>query len=260
MCLPRLSVAALPRALFQVFGAVHPHRAGRGSGRTCCQLLPRALIASCAGWLLAVWLGCGILAGAAPPVMNARPGSPEFALQADRLADPEAHAIRMAHGEAIVPCPLQAVEGTLGRSGLRVQSLSSQEGEGTLSLRLRALGRTSGLAVVPENGSVSVVAGVARLTRPGVVEECSTSAAGVRQDFVVLQAPTGAGVLSLELGVMGGTVAARGQAVSLTLPSGRKLVYHRLHVTDATGRVLPATMLAPTPTVIRIEVQDADAV
>ena len=68
MCLPRLFPAAFPRALFQVFGAVHRRRAGRVSARTCCQLLPRAPNTRLGGCLLAVWLGCGLLVEAAPPV------------------------------------------------------------------------------------------------------------------------------------------------------------------------------------------------
>lgn len=48
--------------------------------------------------------------------------------------------------------------------------------------------------------------------------------------------------------------------VKLTLTdSGRALVYSRLHVVDATGRKLTATMSAPTADAVVIHVRDEDA-
>jgi hypothetical protein len=93
------------------------------------------------------------------------------------------------------------------------------------------------------SGSVNVTDQVARFRRPGLTEEYSVSVDGVRQDFLIAQPPTGTGELRLELDVTGATVEPLGNGVRLTLRgSGRQLAYHRLHVTDATGRELPARM------------------
>ena len=47
-----------------------------------------------------------------------------------------------------------------------------------------------------------------RFTRPGLVEEYSVSMDGVRQDFVVLERPSGAGELAVRLAVSGGQQTA----------------------------------------------------
>ena len=49
-----------------------------------------------------------------------------------------------------------------------------------------------------------------RFTRPGLVEEYSVSMDGVRQDFVVLERPSGAGELAVRLAVSGGQRPADG--------------------------------------------------
>jgi hypothetical protein len=97
---------------------------------------------------------------------------------------------------------------------------------------------------MPAMGRVETSENVTRFIRPGLTEEYSVSVDGVRQDFLIAQPPVGGtGELRLELDVTGATVAPLGNGVQLTLPgSGRQLAYHRLHVTDATGRELPARM------------------
>ena len=186
-------------------------------------------------------------------------GAVELSAEANRLAGAETQGIRLDHGRAVVPCPLQGVEGVVDSSGLVIRSVSPTEGEGASSLRVRSFGRTAGPTTVPGPGTVSATSSLAKLTRPRMVEEFSTSEDGVRQDFVVRQSPPGSGTLVLDVGVDGATAAGDGRGVSLTLESGRRLVYHRLRVTDATGRTLAATMQAPAATAIRIEVQDAGA-
>jgi hypothetical protein len=96
---------------------------------------------------------------------------------------------------------------------------------------------------MPAMGRVETSENVTRFIRPGLTEEYSVSVDGVRQDFLIAQPPVGTGELRLELDITGATVAPLGNGVRLTLPdSGRQLAYHRLHVTDATGRELPARM------------------
>src|SRR5438034_8786100 len=58
----------------------------------------------------------------------------------------------------------------------------------------------------PPTGAVSLDGQTARFTRPGLVEEYSVSMDGVRQDFVVLERPAGAGELAVRLAVSGARV------------------------------------------------------
>jgi hypothetical protein len=115
------------------------------------------------------------------------------------------------------------------------------------------------------HGTISVREEHVQFHRPGVTEEYSVSVDGVRQDFLIAQPPVGTGELRLELDVTGAAVAPLGNGVRLTLPgSGRQLAYHRLHVTDATGRELPARMEVaaerPAATKLAVLVNDANAV
>src|SRR5437667_5252771 len=66
---------------------------------------------------------------------------------------------------------------------------------------------------------------------------------GVRQDFVVLERPAGAGELALWLAVSGARVEPAAGGAQLVLEnSGRKIAYSRLRVTDASGKELTAQM------------------
>jgi hypothetical protein len=100
-----------------------------------------------------------------------------------------------------------------------------------------------GEGLLPRTGSVSIVGQTARLSRPGLREEYSVSMDGVRQDFIVEQAPDSPtdGELVVRLAVSGAQVEAAAAGARLVLAhSGRKIAYSRLRVTDATGRELPA--------------------
>jgi hypothetical protein len=90
---------------------------------------------------------------------------------------------------------------------------------------------------------VEVADKLVRFVRPGVTEEYSVSMDGVRQDFIIEQRPGGAGELALWLDVRGASIEPTPGGAQLVLEnSGRKIAYDRLHVTDATGKELPARM------------------
>jgi hypothetical protein len=94
-------------------------------------------------------------------------------------------------------------------------------------------------------GIISVAGQTVRFTRPGLVEEYSVSMDGVRQDFIVEQAPLSplGGELVVKLAVDGAQVETAADGARLVLAnSGRKIAYSRLRVTDATGKELPARM------------------
>jgi hypothetical protein len=131
--------------------------------------------------------------------------------------------------------------------------------------RLPTCATAEGPVAMPAMGRVETSENVTRFIRPGLTEEYSVSVDGVRQDFLIAQPPVGTGELRLELDVTGATVAPLGNGVRLTVPgSGRQLAYHRLHVTDATGRELPAQMEVaaemPDATKLAVLVDDANAV
>ncbi|WP_295443191.1 hypothetical protein [uncultured Thiodictyon sp.] len=75
------------------------------------------------------------------------------------------------------------------------------------------------------------------LERGPLTEILTASGDGLRQDFVVEQAPAGKEPLTLTLALEGATASAAPAGVALTLPGGRQLSYHRLHITDAAGQV-----------------------
>ena len=93
------------------------------------------------------------------------------------------------------------------------------------------------------DGAVSVKGQTVRFSRPGLTEEYTVSMDGVRQDFIVEQAPPGLpmGELVVKLAVTGAKVEAARYGAMLALEnSGRKIAYGRLRVTDARGKELPA--------------------
>src|SRR5206468_1490154 len=97
--------------------------------------------------------------------------------------------------------------------------------------------------VLPLIGNLEVVGKLARLIRPGLVEEYSVSMDGVRQDFLISQRPDGTSELQVRLDVAGARVEPAASGVQLVLArSGRKIAYSRLRVTDAYGKELPARM------------------
>jgi len=92
---------------------------------------------------------------------------------------------------------------------------------------------------------VSVDGQTVRFSRLGLTEEYSVSMDGVRQDFIVEQAPPSppGGELVVKLAVSGASVEPAPVGAQLVLEnSGRKIAYNRLRVTDATGKELTARM------------------
>ena len=130
----------------------------------------------------------------------------------------------------------QVVATAVGRCGLSVERGASERlsvGAATHALRLS------------DAGTVTIEGQTVRFVRPGLTEEYSVSADGVRQDFVVLEKPAvaGEGRLCLLLAVTGARAERAGQGAQLVLEkSGRKIAYSRLRVSDATGQELPARM------------------
>ena len=219
-----------------------------------------------------------LLLAAVPPLpasaRTARPGTAEtpktiplnqLGATADQQLTDQQPGIRPTATGAAIQAVLQDLAGDLTPQGLWLHS-TAEDDPASHPFRIKAAALGRGVAVArpfAENGPVQVSDNLARWLRPGVVEEYSTSTDGVRQDFLLNERPAGREPLRLELAVTGAQVMpAQGADNSVTLVlagSGRQLVYHQLHVTDADGRTLPAQMTANTIGSITLLVQDQSA-
>jgi hypothetical protein len=158
----------------------------------------------------------------------------------------------------ILPAPMQDLRGELTSHGLTVHSTADEsEGQGSLSLIPQSLYKGSAMAIPA--GTVSLRGEVLQLDRGVVREEFRTSTDGIRQDFIISQRPAGNQALELTLAVQGARVRAAQGGVSLTLESGRKLLYDKLHITDADGVVLQGSLVAIDAERLAIFVQDFGA-
>jgi hypothetical protein len=165
-------------------------------------------------------------------------------------------AVSPAGSGARLHCVFQRLDGEATPEGLWLTSTVTNTVSDRFRVTATAVGRTAANATFnfqnPESsillagaGEVSVCGQTVRLSRPGLTEEYSVSMDGVRQDFIVDQAPLSppAGELVVQLAVAGAQVEPAADGARLVLAnSGRKIAYSRLRVTDATGKELPARM------------------
>ena len=155
----------------------------------------------------------------------------------------------------------QGLEGEATSEGLWLTSIATSMVKDCFGVSACSVGRASGSfqpsglraakpaedgtpnELLPRTATVQVVDNMVRFTRPGLVGEYTVSMDGVRQDFLVLERPDGAGELSVRLAVNGAEVEPAACGARLVLESsGHKIAYGRLRVTDATGREPSARM------------------
>lgn len=175
-------------------------------------------------------------------------------------------------GIAILPSPTgaflraatQDLEAHAGSDGLWLTSRSDEDGGKANRFQLRAMevgrgGVKSWRATA--DGVVQLVGETAAFVRPGITEEYSVSVDGVRQDFLVMERPSGAdGELNVVVEVSGAKAEAADYGVKLTVEAtGRELAYTRLKVMDALGRELKAHMQVESAHSVRVVVDDAGA-
>jgi hypothetical protein len=162
-------------------------------------------------------------------------------------------------------CVFQRLDGEATREGLWMTSTVTNQANDRFRVRAVVVGRhaaggraspraltsasssenkgLAGTLALPPTGTVTVEGQTVRFRRAGLVEECSVSMDGVRQDFVVAERPVGSGELEVRLEVTGAGVEAMGDGARLVLrQSGRKIAYSRLRATDAVGRELSVRM------------------
>jgi hypothetical protein len=138
-------------------------------------------------------------------------------------------------------CVLQKLEGEVTAEGLSLHS-TVPDARDQFHVSASRVGRDGGQNLaLAKHGTVQVIDAHAHYLRPGLSEEYSVTADGIRQDFLVTQSPAGPGPLRLHLTLRGARAEVSPDGAQLALnESGRKLNYNRLRVIDATGRQLAA--------------------
>lgn len=149
--------------------------------------------------------------------------------------------IEAAGQGALMRCDLQHLRGDVSQDGLSVSPTSGEGGAGFQVEAVELGRRDSPVMALPNKGTVAMAKDVVTFIRQGLVEEYSVSMDGIRQDFLIHERPPGEGELRVGLQVRGATVASLDRGVEI-VPNGsnRRLVYHKLWVTDSRGRELPA--------------------
>jgi trimeric autotransporter adhesin len=184
--------------------------------------------------------------------------------------------ISPAANGAHLRCAFQQLEGEATANGLWLRSTTADSAEDRFRVMAVKVGRDNlgtptdfEIAADPFGwsepelaafGVAGVVGKFAQFVRANVIEEYSVRIDGVRQDFIIEQPPAGTGDLRVELDVTGAKVGSMASGVRLVLDkSGRELAYHRLLVTDARGRDLPAHWEIVAVTRLAIVVDDSQA-
>jgi hypothetical protein len=213
-------------------------------------------------WLLLMGLVLALRLSAAAPAPGATIPLSEIAAAVQKQYHGDGLAVRAGAGGAALRCVFQKLEGQVTAKGLWLSSTADQVAGTPFRVVAQSVGRNGAETGLLESiGQVEAQEGLARFVRPGLVEEYSVSAEGVRQDFIVSQRPAGKADLRVNLAVEGAAAESAGGGVRLVLAgSGRKLAYHRLNVTDALGHPVPARMEVKSPREIEVVVDDAAAV
>jgi hypothetical protein len=186
----------------------------------------------------------------------------QLGIEATKQADGEGLSIIATMDGAQLNCAFQRLEGRATPEGLWIASTTQAEDSNLIRIVAVSVGRTNGKAVMlPATGKASIADQFVRFVRPGITEEYSVSVDGVRQDFLVLEKPMGAGELCVELALSGASAKSADYGAKLIMDgSGRTLAYSRLRVTDATGRELTARMEVTSEDRLAVSVDDTDAI
>ncbi len=170
-------------------------------------------------------------------------------------------AVNAIANGARLRCVFQKLEGEVTPMGLWLNSTASSSNT-PFRVLATSIGRELEVRTLASTGTVETSSGLARFIRPALIEEYRVSVDGLQQDFVLPdRLLPGEGTLRVELKLSGATADASPDGAHLVLEgSGRKLNYHRLRATDATGRELAARMEVVSATQLAVMVEDRGAV
>jgi trimeric autotransporter adhesin len=159
-----------------------------------------------------------------------------------------------------ISAPLQKLEAYITTKGATIRSISETEGKGIFSVNPVAFGRISNTETIAATGIVSSQdAHSVLIDREKIIEQFSSSADGIRQNFVIAKRPAGKGKLLLELAVNGARASMMKNNIELTIATGRRLLYGKLKAIDAKGKTLNAGMKAMSGNLLKISVDDTGA-
>lgn len=158
-------------------------------------------------------------------------------------------------------CQLQDLYADVTLKSVTINSVSEQEGKGHFSLKLNSIGKATLKKsfnimadwIYHENNTV-------QLKWNTVIEEFTSSSDGIRQDFIVLEKPSGSGDLILTLRVSNAKPSINGDDIKLRMECGRELLYTNLSVSDNEGNNLPAKFMVLGNSELEIKVDDSGAV
>ena len=139
------------------------------------------------------------LAGSTPPRESPTPQQPKAQAQTEPIAWSELGSKATAQysgpglsidtqpdGTIALRCLFQKLEGHLTSRGLSLTSTTTPSHPDRFSITADSVGREgASAAALPETGSTHSDTTRARFVRPGLIEEYSVSADGVRQDFLL---------------------------------------------------------------------------
>ena len=182
-------------------------------------------------------------------------------MEAQKLQSGDEAAITPTAGGSLLRAAFQDLEAEATAEGLWLRSTAGAEKDVRFRVRAVAIGRDAQtIEQLPLSGTTRATDAMVSFVRPGLTEEYSVTVDGVRQDFLVAEKPSGEGKLIVTLESTGARASAAAYGAKLTLDRcGREIAYHRLHVTDATGRELEARIEVPGEREMRVVVDDRDA-
>jgi hypothetical protein len=212
-----------------------------------------------AGWAFGGEPGCGVITKQPPEGLLHMSADSAIPWGALGTATGSALAVSNAGDGPLLRCDFQRMQGLATVEGLWLASTTTNSDCDGLRLVATAVGRKAERQIdLSTTGLVRVVDSLVSWERPGLTEEYSVSVEGVRQDFVIAQAPAGKGVLCVELALTGARAHATAYGAKLVLDgSCRELAYSRLHAADAKGKELSAKIEVFSPTRLAVCVDDA---
>jgi hypothetical protein len=207
---------------------------------------------------------------AAPPIMarpdlaQSQPPIPwnELGAKATAQYSGDGLAVNATADGARLRCTFQKLEGEVTPKGLWLSSTAPEASSTHFRVLATSVGREREVRrTLASTGAVESRSGLVRFIRPGLIEEYSVSVDGLRQDFVLPERIPGEGALTVELNLFGATAETSPDGARLVLEnSGRKLNYHRLRASDASGRELAARMEVVSTMQLAVMVEDGGAV
>jgi hypothetical protein len=196
-----------------------------------------------------------LLSASEPPPSKSIPLD-QLGAEAQKQYSGDGISIQPTANGGLLRAIFQKLEAEATCEGLWLTSTASAGNVDRFLVRAEGIGREE-CSVLAAAGHVVVGKQEISFVRPGLVEEYRVSMDGVRQDFVVLERPVGAGELKVSLKVSGAVIAATTYGAKLKLPgSGREIAYSRLKVTDSTDRVFDAQMTIMDADHIQVRIND----